>query len=646
MKQTVISLLKNASETFNTKPYLSEKTDTGYRSLSFRDAYIESKWIASYFINSGIGAEDKVAILSEGRNLWVLSEFAIVMAGAVAVPLSIKQLSEEIVFRINHSDSKAIVVSQNTLPLLLPIVEQINCRKFTIFYLDNDYENVIKAQKTLFDNSGICFVSFDRVLSEGRTLYEATSATVENCIARIEESDVVSIAYTSGTTGNPKGIMLTHKNYYSNCTGAANHFHIPLFARLLVLLPVDHSFAHTVGLYISLVRGFSIYFVDSRGGSKNALKNIPINLKEVNPYFLLTVPALSRNFMNKILDGIKAKGPLVEKLFHAGLEASDKINTNGFIKVPFFSMIKERVVYAFAKKVVFDKVRKIFGNDLRFCIGGGAFLDINQQKFFYALGMPIYQGYGLTESAPIISTNSPAMHKLGSSGTVLPGVTCKILNADTFTSLPGEKGEIVVKGDNVMKGYYKNPVATSEVLKDGWLHTGDLGYIDSDNFLYVTGREKALLISADGEKYSPEEIEEAIVNCSELIDQAMVYNDHQKFTSAIITLNKPALKALIRRNGTSDAKAILKEIHQSLNAFKNNKEYSNRLPEKWLPSTFRIAIEPFSEQNYMVNSTLKMVRHKIIEAYKEVIDRMYCDEGTIINSPHNVNCIEEIIRKL
>ena len=280
---------------------------------------------------------------------------------------------------------------------------------------------------------------------------------------------------------------------------------------------------------------------------------------------------------------------------------------------------------------------------MQFCVGGGALLDIKQQKFFYALGVPVYQGYGLTEATPIISANAVHTHKLGTSGPVLPGITCKIVDPDRKELPKGQKGEIAILGDNVMAGYYKNEKASKEVLDNGWLYTGDMGYIEEDDFLMVVGREKALLISEDGEKYSPEEIEEAIVNCSDLINQVMIYNDHKKFTTAIVTLDIPNVKKFVKDRHIADEEVLMKEIKKSFYQFKYEKDYANKFPEKWIPAVFRIVSEPFTEENKMINSTLKMVRYKIIETYQRYINEMYENGRSTTVCPKNEETIKNLL---
>jgi long-chain acyl-CoA synthetase len=470
-------------------------------------------------------------------------------------------------------------------------------------------------------------VDYASVLKEGRSLAPKTAEKLQEIESSTGEDDVVTISYTSGTTGNPKGIMLTHRNYFANCRDSVEAFQVPLGYKTLLILPCDHSFAHTVGLYAALLRGISIYFVDARGGSMATLRNIPINLKEANPVFLLTVPALTGNFMKKIRAAIEEKGGLVERLFNSGVAAGIAYNGDGFRKPPFGVRLRSWLPYKLADAVVFRKVRETFGKDIEFCVGGGALLDIRQQEFFKAIGVPIYQGYGLTEAAPVISSNTQFAHKMGTSGKVLATVHCRIVREDGTEADTGETGQVVIEGDNVMKGYFKNPEATAETIKDGWLYTGDRGFMDEDGFLNVVGREKALLISPDGEKYSPEEIEEAIVNSSRMIEQALVYNDHSRFTGALITLNRDAVEQAIGEKKLGSADEVLDEIRSSFYAFKNQETYRDRFPEQWTPATFQIVEEHFSEENKLINSSMKMVRFRVIETYQHLLDRMYAPDG-------------------
>ena len=620
--RTIFSMLDRAAEIYQSKPYLNQKMEEGWKVTTFGETQNQAKILASAMIDLGIVYEDKIGILSEAKSDWIIAEFAALYSGAISVPLSIKLLPEEIPFRINHSDSKLFIISENTLEKVLSKWEFYENKKLKLIIIDRPSKKIDNICSNFnFDPANLIFI--EDLYKSGEESLKKNENQLNMIENSIQENDVVTISYTSGTTGNPKGIMLTHLNYFSNSHAAVETFQIREYISTLLILPTDHSFAHTVGIYTSLVKGLSIYFVDARGGGMNALKNIPINLKEANPNFLLTVPALTSNFITKMKEGIKAKGSFIEGLFERGIESAILRNGNGFTKPNLAVQTKTWLNYKLAETLIFKKLRSIFGSNIEFFVGGGALLDIKQQQFYKAIGIPVYQGYGLTEATPIISTNTPFAHKMGTSGKVLRGIRCKIIDEDGKEVPQGEKGEIIIQGDNVMKGYYKNEKATLETLKNGWLHTGDLGFFDSDNFLVVVGREKALLISEDGEKYSPEEIEEAIVNSSSFINQIMVYNDHKKFTTALVTLNKPIILEWIKKNNIKNSESILEKIKEELHLFKKQKEFHQKFPEKWIPANFQIIKDDFTEENKMINSTLKMVRFAILQAYQDRIDLMY-----------------------
>ena len=640
----VIQILQQATKKYPQITYVANKEGKKWREYSFTEVNELSQYLAVFLLKSGSKIDDKYIILSEGRSNWVISELAVIMTRGVSVPISIKLQAEEIAFRVNHSEAKAIFVSKNYFEKIASVSSDFENKDIKYIFLDDDKEFALKiADKYNIGKQNMLF--FSDLVERGRAGFETEQEKLNQVINSIELNDTVTISYTSGTTGNPKGIMLTHKNYFANCTQAVADFRVPeKDFRSLLILPCDHSFAHTVGIFAALLKGISLYFVDSQGGGMNALKNIPVNLKEVNSHFLLTVPALTGNFMNKIKDGIRKKPSVIQNIFNAGLKAGIKINKNGYRKAGVITKIINYPAYFLAKSLIFGKLKSIWGENIKYFVGGGALLDISQQEFYYAIGVPVYQGYGLTEAAPIISANTPFEHKLGTSGKVFANVECKIID-DNGNELPaGKKGQIIVKGDNVMKGYFKNPEETAKTIIDGWLHTGDLGYFDEDNFLVVTGREKALLIAEDGEKYSPEEIEEAIVNTSELISQVMLYNDHKKITSAVITLNEERLKEIINKKHLSDNAKIIKEIEESLKAFKEHKNYKGKFPDKWIPGTFLIATEAFSEQNKMINSTMKMVRGKIMEAYGEMLEKLYQGNTNPVNEM-NINALSKILEK-
>lgn len=638
MKRTITACLAKAAEEFPDRVYVARKTDEGWKTYGFRQVYQQACALATWFRSHGIEKGDRVAILAEGSPQWVITEFGALLAGAIAVPLSIKLLPEEIAFRLNHSEAKFIAVSHLTLEKFLDALPEVT-HSLQILYLDETGEEFFRQidQRGVVRDRGHLFFSS---VEEGMPGVPEASTFEES----ISEEDVVTISYTSGTTGNPKGIMLTHRNYYTNTQDSVEIFQVPyLQYQTLLILPCDHSFGHTVGLFCAVLRGISLYFVDSRGGGVGMVRNIPVNLIETNPVFILTVPTLSGNFMRKIQQGIQEKGPLVKALFDLGIQAGIKYYGDGFNRPPFRIRAKYYFIHRLVDLLIFRKVRKMFGNKIQFFVGGGALLDIRQQEFFNALGVPIYQGYGLTEAAPVISSNTPFAHKFGTAGKVCPSVTCKIIREDGKPAGIGELGEICVQGENVMKGYCRNEEATQAALRDGWLHTGDLGYIDEDGFLVVVGREKALLISSDGEKYSPEEIEEAIQTLSPFVSQIMLYNDHRKYTSALVVLDEQEVRKFVTQEKIQSEIYLLDRITESILSLKRDPYYGKRFPSYWLPVTFAILPEPFTEQNRMINSTLKMVRYRIVEAYQDTIEYLYTEEGSRPKNPRNLEILKRYI---
>jgi long-chain acyl-CoA synthetase len=371
-----------------------------------------------------------------------------------------------------------------------------------------------------------------------------------------------------------------------------------------------------------------------------SLKNIVLNIKETRPHILLSVPTIAKNFRKGVEKGIKDKGPKAEALFKRALKSAYAYHGDGWNRGKGLRKLREPAL-ALYDRLIFRKIRANFGGRIEFIVGGGALLDVELQRFFCAVGMPMYQGYGLTEAAPVISSNSPAKHKFGSSGQVAPGIELRICD-ETGDAVPaGQAGEIVIRGENVMAGYWKNERATAEALRDGWLYTGDLGYLDADGFLYVLGRAKSLLIGDDGEKFSPEGIEEAITDKGRFIEQIMLYNNQSPYTVALVVPNREALFRALKEQGLGlksrdGQEAALRLIEGDVVAYKEGGADAGMFPGRWLPAAIGVLGEPFTEENRMLNSQLKMVRGKITAYYKARLDYLFTAEAKDVVNPQNV----------
>jgi long-chain acyl-CoA synthetase len=611
-----------------------EKKRDKYEASTYDQIHKLVQKFAAGLIHYGIKHGDRIGLISEGRNYWVISELGILYCGAINVPISTKiEELTDLKFRLAHSGCRMVVVSKVQLEKIrkikndLPDLEKIIVLDELDHFEDDEIfvENIIDAGKNYLINSPSEFV---------------------NRWQSIKEDDYANICYTSGTTADPKGIVLTHRNYTANVEQASSLLHVPESYVSLLLLPWDHAFAHTAGVYTLMSNGASMASVQQGKSLMETLKNVPVNIKETSPTFLLSVPALAKNFRKNIENGIRAKGKLVEKMFNNALKIAYDYNGIGWNKGKGKKKLL-KPLYAFYNKILFSKIRENFGGRLEFFIGGGALLDIELQHFFYAIGIPMFQGYGLTEAAPIISANVPLKHKLGSSGFIVENLQLKICDANGKELPVGDKGEIVVKGENVMAEYWKNESATRESIKDGWLYTGDMGYLDKDGFLYVLGRFKSLLIASDGEKYSPEGIEEAITEHSPFIDQMMLFNNQSLYTVALVVPNKERILSWVKENKLDihqqeTQKSILKLLESEIDKFRSNGIFAGQFPERWLPTTFAVLGESFTEQNKFLNSTLKMVRGKITEFYQNRIEYMFTAEGKDVCNHQNITIISRM----
>ena len=457
----------------------------------------------------------------------------------------------------------------------------------------------------------------------------------------IGPDDYANISYTSGTTADPKGILLTHRNYTANVEQAHSVIGIEENDRMLIILPLDHCFAHVAGFYTMMSYGASIGTVPSGKNGKEALRNISPSIMEFQPNVMLSVPTLAKNFKKSIETAIKKKGATVEKLYNFALNNAIAYYKEGYNKGTQFVDIFRWPLVKLFDKLVFSSVRQGLGGKMKFFVGGGALLDIDLQKYYNAIGIPMYQGYGLSEATPIISANSPQRHIFGSSGKIVSPMEIKILDADGVEQPYGVKGEICIKGENVMAGYWKNPKSTADTVVDGWLHTGDMGYMRDAEMLYVVGRFKSLLIAADGEKYSPEGIEENLVESSKYIDGAILHNSQDPYTIVLITPNKDALKAYAKDLGldptSEEAKVKMLELLQDeVNMYRKGGRLFGAFPERWLPAAVCVLPEPWTEQNHFLNSSMKVVRGRVEEAYKENMEYAYTPEGKNIVNKMNL----------
>lgn len=630
---TIIDFVEKYTRQYAQNTFLREKVNGVWTETSFEQTRKMAYCIGAGLMKLGLNKGDKVSLISEGRNLWPITEMGILYAGGVNVPLSVKlEESNDLIFRIKHSDSRYVITSASQLPKVRKVIPECPAVE-KVIVLDPLEE---------YGEKEICISEIQKMGDE------FLASSPEEFVQRYKSvgpDDYANISYTSGTTADPKGILLTHRNYTANVEQAHSVIGINEDDVMLIILPLDHCFAHVAGFYTMMSFGASIATVPQGRNAIEALKNIPIAIKETRPAVMLSVPALSKSFKKAIESGVKAKGPKVQKLYDFAVKNAIAYNKEGYNKGG-----KDFWRWPLVKlfdKILFKSIREsAFGNRMRFFVGGGALLGIDLQKYYYAIGVPIYQGYGLSEATPIISANSKDHHILGSSGMVVRPMEIKICDSDGKALPHGEKGEIVIKGENVMAGYWKNPKATADTVVDGWLHTGDMGYMLDDTYLYVTGRFKSLLISSDGEKYSPEGIEEALVANSKFISQVVLHDNQDPYVALLMVPNKEALADYMKKehpevDPSSEAgkRMQLGKIQAEVDQYRAGGAYAGLFPERWLPTAICVLPEPFTDKNHMVNSTMKIVRGKVEEAYADRLKFAYTAEGKNIVNDYNLSSL-------
>ena len=634
---TIIDFVEKYSHKYENHPYLREKINGKWTEITQGQTREMAYRIGAGLMSLGLKKGDKIALLSESRAMWILAELGALYAGATDVPLSVN-LGEgkDLVFRINHSEAKWILVSGNHLPKIRAILPECPAVEKVIVFDDTAFD---------YDKLGEKEIRMSEIQKMGDEFLKAHRPEFEARYKSIGPDDYANISYTSGTTADPKGILLTHRNYTANVEQGNSVISIDEGEVMLIILPLDHCFAHVAGMYTMMIYGGSIAFVPIGKNALATLRNVPTAISEVRPHVMLSVPALARNFKKNIEAGIKKKGPKVEKLFHFAVKNAIKYNKEYYNRGTGGTAWRKPLVDLF-DKILFKQVRESFGGRMRFFVGGGALLDIELQRFFCAVGMPMFQGYGLTEATPIICANSEGHARFGSSGRIVRPMDCVILDAEGREVPHGTKGEIVIRGENVMAGYWKNPKATADTVIDGWLHTGDMGYIcpEDPDFLYVVGRFKSLLISSDGEKYSPEGFEDNFTETSKWVNACVLHNNQKPYCVALVVPEMNALGEACQKRGLDAAseegkKYMLDLIQADVDTYKKGGKHEGMFPERWLPSAIGICDEEFTIANKMMNSTMKIVRGKVEEHYASLLDYLYTTEGKDIHNARNLKAL-------
>ena len=573
---------------------IQRKVNDVYKGITYKELKEETDLFAFGLKELGLKKNDSVAIISENRPEWVYADFAMQLLGIIDVPLYPSLTSDSIEYILNDSESKAIIVSTGfQLNKVLKIIK--NCKHIKHIIIFNENEDGDGKHNIL---------TFKEVQEKGKKLKKSNPDWLKNASGEIKENDICTIIYTSGTTGEPKGVILTHRNIISNVNAALQIFPITKDDIFLSFLPLCHIFERMAGYYTAFAAGCTIYYAES-------IEKVATNLQEAKPTLMTSVPRLFERIQSRIIKNVESQSVTKQKIFYWALGVGkDYVAARKKGSISTALALKHKV----ADKLVFHKLRERTGGRLRFFISGGAALSKELGEFFEAVGLQIVEGYGLTESSPVIAANKPDDYKFGTVGKPLPGVEIKIAS----------DGEILARGPNIMQGYFKKKRETEETIIDGWLHTGDIGVFDSDGFLMITDRKKHLFKTSAGKYIAPTPIENIFLS-SKYIDQFVLIGDRRMFLSALIVPDYDALKEYADAHKiTYSSESDLTNNDQIYKLIEDDMaKLQKRLANYERVRKFALLDKPFTIETGEITPSLKIKRKVVEKKYNYLIEQMY-----------------------
>ena len=534
----------------NNKPAVYFFTENAWHSYSYRALSLLVDQFAAGLQSINLGCEDRVAILLDNSPAWLISDLSINKIGAISVPIHTTSTNDGVKHVLEDAQVKCIIIKD----------DYYNRYSSTLHHFRNLFV-VIKSniESNLKYHNHYSFAS----------LVNTNNDPIK---PRVKESIIASIIYTSGTTGPPKGVMLSNENFISNATAASKEYEVTASDKFLSFLPLSHVLERTLGSYIPILNGAAIYY--SRG-----VKMLKQDLVFAKPSVLVAVPVIFERFFDRIHDRVKSKGRFKEKLFYWALNKK-----NCFV----------------AQKLILSKIRKIFGGNIRFCVSGGASLSPHILKFFQIIKIDISEGYGLTETSPIVCANRLNNLNPGKVGPPLPGVEVKISSTK----------EVLVRGRNVMQGYWNNAEKTKQAIdNEGWFRTGDLGHINQDRILTLIGRSKDMIVTSNGKKTSPDKLEN-LLNLSSSILQSIVVGHNRSMVVALVYPNHERLLNI-------PEKQITTTIQDEINIINNKLESHERIRK------FSLLQKPLSEEDGDLTPTKKLKRFKVENKYQKEISKLF-----------------------
>ncbi len=594
MIETICQLFSNTVRSFPKENLMLYKQEGRYVPISTEEFGNKVKYFSLGLKELGLNPEDKLVILSETRPEWVMTDIGNLCAGGITVPIYPSLIPEQIRYIIENSDAKVVVYSDSEQGNK---VDEIRSELHKVsHYITFEFEAP----------EGV--LTFEQVLGKGKRIYETSPDLFEKAASQVSPDGLASIIYTSGTTGVPKGVMLTHHNFISNVRATAEVIEFSDKDTILSWLPLSHSLER-MATYTYLYKGCSIAYAEN-------ILSVGQNMPEVQPTLMVGVPRLFEKVYSAVMDNVLASSPLKRKIFFwatkVGRECGQR--TLRGESIPRLLEFKRKI----AHKLVFSKIIAKTGGRIRFFISGAAPLSKDIAELFYAMGLIVLEGYGLTETSPVISLNRLEKIKFGSVGPAIPGVEVKI----------AEDGEILARGPNIMKGYYKMEEETSEAIRKGWFYTGDIGHLDEDGFIVITDRKKDIIVTAGGKNVAPQPIEN-VLKTNSFVTDVLVIGDRRKFMSALVVPNFEKLEEYAKFNNIpyKNRQDLIKqeEIVRFLEA-----EVDRATPN--LASYEKIKKIALLDREFTIadgemTPTFKIKRNVVEKKYKDLIDALYVEES-------------------
>ncbi len=590
MPRTLCELLEKSVESYHNPKMLNRKVGGKWESLTSDQVYRDVKYVALGLHSLGIAPGERVALYAESSSYWTISDLGIIHAGGVDVPVYVTQALPDIEYILKNSSSKCIMVGSKKLyERARDVIGRSDCKTVVGFP---------------GEELGGGTVNWKELIDAGKNLEKEETGIFDRLRGSSKDSDLATIIYTSGTTGEPKGVMLSHWNLVSNAVDCASIFHFnPMKDVALSYLPPSHVFERMI-LYHYIHVGVQIHYAES-------VDALPHNLLEVRPNMMTTVPRMLEKAFEKAETFSESLPAYKRSLFKWAIHLAREYDPEK--SIPFGYRVRHRI----ADALVYKNLRRAFGGRFRFIISGGAPLDPQLARIFTAAGLKVLQGYGLTETSPVISVNRIDRNRIGSVGPLIPDVTAKIAS----------DGEILVDGPNVMMGYYGNDKATAEAFDGSWFKTGDIGYMDKDGFLFVTDRKKDLLKTSGGKFIAPQEIETLLAR-SLYVDKAIVIGDRRKFASALIFPNWDALKGFAEQHKlkySTNSELLENEMIRSL--FDRIVAEANSQLSQWETlKKFAVVEGELSVDADYLTPTLKMKRRNVEGRYRDLIEGFYRED--------------------